>query len=76
MSSGRSSSRCCPPTGLIDAVGVRRVDDRVCCKAIVFVLVTGIAWRHLPSEFECSPATAHTPARCQAASRGVGAPAR
>ena len=27
--------------------------------AIVFVLFTGIAWRHLPHELGCSPATAH-----------------
>ena len=28
--------------------GRPRVDDRVCFNAIVFVLFTGIAWRHLP----------------------------
>lgn len=39
--------------------GRPRVDDRVAFGAIVFVLVTGIAWRHLPSELGCSPATAH-----------------
>jgi len=39
--------------------GRPRVDDRVCFNAIVFVLVTGIAWRYLPREFGCSPATAH-----------------
>lgn len=39
--------------------GRPRVDDRVCFNAIVFVLFTGIAWRHLPREFGCSPATAH-----------------
>jgi transposase len=39
--------------------GRPRVDDRVCFNAIVFVLVTGIAWRHLPREMGCSPATAH-----------------
>jgi transposase len=39
--------------------GRPRVDDRVCFNAIVFVLVTGIAWRHLPGEMGCSPATAH-----------------
>jgi transposase len=39
--------------------GRPRVDDRVCFNAIVFVLFTGIAWRHLPSEMGCSPATAH-----------------
>ncbi len=30
--------------------GRPRVDDRVAFGAIVFVLVTGIAWRHLPPE--------------------------
>ena len=39
--------------------GRPRVDDRVAFGAIVFVLVTGIAWRHLPQELGCSPATAH-----------------
>src|ERR1700691_5219766 len=39
--------------------GGPRVDDRVCFNAIVFVLFTGIAWRHLPAELGCSPATAH-----------------
>jgi transposase len=39
--------------------GRPRVDDRICFNAIVFVLFTGIAWRHLPREMGCSPATAH-----------------
>jgi len=39
--------------------GRPRVEDRVVFGAIVFVLITGIAWRHLPSELGCSPATAH-----------------
>lgn len=39
--------------------GRPRVDDRICFNAIVFVLFTGIAWRHLPSEMGCSAATAH-----------------
>ena len=39
--------------------GRPRVDDRLCFGAIVFVLFTGIAWRHLPRELGCSPATAH-----------------
>lgn len=39
--------------------GRPRVDDRVAFGAIVFVLVTGIAWRHLPRELGCSRATAH-----------------
>src|SRR5215207_6257645 len=40
-------------------MGRPRVDDRVAFNAIVFVLITGIAWRHLPRELGCSPATAH-----------------
>lgn len=39
--------------------GRPRVEDRVAFGAIVFVLVTGIAWRHLPQELGCSAATAH-----------------
>lgn len=39
--------------------GRPRVDDRVFLNAIVFVLFTGIAWRYLPREMGCSPATAH-----------------
>jgi transposase len=39
--------------------GRPRVEDRVAFGAIVFVLFTGIAWRHLPRELGCSAATAH-----------------
>jgi transposase len=39
--------------------GRPRIDDRVCFDAIVFVLFTGIAWRYLPRELGCAPATAH-----------------
>jgi transposase len=39
--------------------GRPRVDDRVCFSAIMFMLFTGIAWRHLPRELGVSPATAH-----------------
>src|SRR3954452_14012201 len=39
--------------------GRPRVDDRVCFGAVMFELFTGIAWRHLPRELGCSPATAH-----------------
>jgi transposase len=39
--------------------GRPRVDNRVCFGAVVFVLFSGIAWRHLPREMGCSPATAH-----------------
>lgn len=35
------------------------MDDRACVGAILFVLFTGIAWRHLPRELGVSPATAH-----------------
>jgi transposase len=38
--------------------GRRPVPDRVCFDAIVFVLVTGIAWAHLPRELGCSGTTA------------------
>ena len=39
--------------------GRPRVEDRAAFTAIVFVLLTGIAWRHLPRELGVSPATAH-----------------
>jgi transposase len=39
--------------------GRPRVEDLVAFNAVVYVLVTGIAWRHLPPEIGCSPATAH-----------------
>jgi transposase len=48
-----------PARGRDPGGGRPRVDDRVAFGAIVFVLVTGIAWRHLPRELGCSPATAH-----------------
>ena len=48
------------PTHEPDPRGGRpRVEDRTCFGAIMFVLVTGIAWRHLPRELGVSPATAH-----------------
>ena len=43
-----------PPPGS----GRRPVPDRVAFNAIVFVLVTGIAWRHVPRELGCSGVTA------------------
>jgi transposase len=42
----------------VKATGRPRVADRVAFNAIVFVLVTGIAWRHLPRELGCSGVTA------------------
>ena len=33
--------------------------DRTAFNAIAFVLLTGIAWRHLPRELGVTPATAH-----------------
>jgi transposase len=41
------------------ATGRPRVPERTAFNAVVYVLVTGIAWRHLPRELGCSPATAH-----------------
>jgi hypothetical protein len=38
--------------------GRRPVADRVCFEAIVFVMIAGIAWGHLPSELGCSGVTA------------------
>src|SRR4051812_50088687 len=39
--------------------GTRYVEDRAVFTAIVYVLTTGCAWRHLPTEFGVSKATAH-----------------
>jgi transposase len=39
--------------------GRPRVDDRVAFNAVMYVLITGPAWQHLPREMGCSPATAH-----------------
>jgi len=39
--------------------GTRYRDDRAVFTAIVYVLTTGCAWRHLPAEFCVSKATAH-----------------
>jgi transposase len=37
--------------------GRPRADDRACFAAIMYVMLTGIAWRHLPRELGVSPAT-------------------
>jgi transposase len=39
--------------------GIARIDDRRVFGAIVFVLTTGCAWRHLPPTFGVSHQTAH-----------------
>jgi transposase len=39
--------------------GTAPVDDRAVFTAIVFVLTTGCAWRHLPESLGVSPPTAH-----------------
>jgi transposase len=39
--------------------GTRYVEDRAVFTAIVYVLTTGCAWRHLPAEFGVSKATVH-----------------
>ena len=47
-----------PPVKVPEKQGRRPVPDRVAFNAIVFVLVTGIAWVHLPRELGCSGVTA------------------
>jgi transposase len=47
-----------PPVRTPAKQGRRPVPDRVAFNAIVFVLVTGIAWAHLPRELGCSGTTA------------------
>ncbi|WP_084265826.1 transposase [Actinomadura macra] len=39
--------------------GTAGVDDRAVFTAIVYVLTSGCAWRHLPGEFGVSVPTAH-----------------
>jgi transposase len=39
--------------------GRPRIDDRIAFNAGMCVLITGVAWQHLPREMGCSPATAH-----------------
>ena len=39
--------------------GTRYVEDRAVFTAVVYVLTTGCAWRHLPAELGVSKATAH-----------------
>jgi transposase len=39
--------------------GTRYVEDRAVITAIVYVLSTGCAWRHVPAGFGVSQATAH-----------------
>ncbi len=47
-----------PPVKMPEKQGRRPVSDRVAFNAIVFVLVTGIAWRFVPQELGCSGVTA------------------
>jgi transposase len=35
------------------------VEERAVFTAVVYVLMSGCAWRHLPEAFDVSPATAH-----------------
>jgi transposase len=46
------------PAAPVQATGRPRVPDWVAFNAIVFVLVTGIAWRFVPRELGCSGVTA------------------
>jgi transposase len=46
-----------PPVKVPERQGRRPVADRVCFEAIAFVMITGIAWGHRPSELGCSGVT-------------------
>src|SRR5688500_17645996 len=48
-----------PQTERPQGGGTRYVDDRAVFTAVVYVLTTGCAWRHLSAEFGVSKATAH-----------------
>jgi transposase len=48
-----------PPKPRRQGGGLRPVDDRAVLTAIVYVLTSGCAWRHLPEQFGVSKATAH-----------------
>ena len=48
MRCGRSSNRCCPDSG---RGGRAAIDDRAVFTAIVYVLTSGCAWRHLPPSY-------------------------
>ena len=48
-----------PQTERRQGGGTRYIDDRAVFTAVVYVLTTGCAWRHLPAEFGVSQATAH-----------------
>ena len=39
--------------------GTRYIEDQAVFAAVVYVLTTGCAWRHLPAKFGVSKATAH-----------------
>lgn len=47
-----------PPVKVPEYQGQRPGLDRVAFNAIMYVLVTGIAWRYLPRERGCSEVTA------------------
>jgi transposase len=48
-----------PPKRRRQGGGLRPVEDRAVFTAVVYVLTTGCAWRHLPPVFGVSKATAH-----------------
>lgn len=48
-----------PPKLRPQGGGLRPVDDRAVFTAVVYVLTSGCAWRHLPPTFGVSKATAH-----------------
>ena len=48
-----------PPPRRLQGGGSPLIDARAVLAALVYVLTTGCAWRHLPPGFEVSEATAH-----------------
>jgi transposase len=48
-----------PPKPRPQGGGMSRVEDRAVFTAIVFVLTSGCAWRHLPPSFGVAVPTAH-----------------
>ncbi|MFE9650383.1 transposase [Streptomyces sp. NPDC006365] len=45
--------------------GTAPCDERAVFTAVVYVLTSGCAWRHLPETFGVSPATAHRRSTCE-----------
>lgn len=60
MAFGRSPGHCCRRRGCgRRAAGSRNIDDEAVFAAIIYVLVSGCAWRALPPCFGASKSTVH-----------------